>query len=103
MFRARGANDDKAMASIFVDNRVRFKKEGYRPKRTVKLALTCGEETSYVFDGAKLLAEKYHKLIDAQLALNEGGSGLLSKDGKRLYNGVQAGEKIYQNFTLEVT
>ena len=44
-FIARGSSDDKAMASIFVDNLMRYKKEGYRPKRTIKMALTCGEET----------------------------------------------------------
>src|SRR4051812_27054705 len=32
-FYARGASDDKAMAAIFVDSMVRFKQEGYTPKR----------------------------------------------------------------------
>jgi acetylornithine deacetylase/succinyl-diaminopimelate desuccinylase-like protein len=32
-FYARGASDDKAMAAIFVDSMIRFKQEGYRPKR----------------------------------------------------------------------
>ena len=40
-FYARGASDDKAQASIWTDLFVRFKREGYRPRRTLKLALTC--------------------------------------------------------------
>ena len=44
-FYARGASDDKAQAAIWVDTLVRFKREGFRPKRTIKMALTCGEET----------------------------------------------------------
>ena len=45
-FYARGASDDKAMAAIFTDSLIRYRKEGFRPRRTIKLALTCGEETS---------------------------------------------------------
>jgi acetylornithine deacetylase/succinyl-diaminopimelate desuccinylase-like protein len=102
-FIARGATDDKAMAAIFVDAMMRFKQEQYRPRRTIKLALTCGEETPNTFNGAEYLVKTHRTLIDAQLALNEGGSGLMSADGTRVFNGVQAGEKVYQDFTLEVT
>src|SRR5262245_39271783 len=41
-FYARGASDDKAMASIFTDSLIRYRKDGFRPLRTVTLALTCG-------------------------------------------------------------
>src|SRR6185437_4212473 len=43
-FYARGAVDDKAEAAIWVDTLVRYRAENYRPRRTIKLALTCGEE-----------------------------------------------------------
>ena len=43
-FYGRGVIDDKAMASVWVDTLMRFKREGFRPKRTLKLALSCGEE-----------------------------------------------------------
>ena len=102
-FYGRGTADDKAMAAIFVDAMVRYKKSGYRPVRDVKLALTCGEETPNDFDGAKYLVENHRELIDAELALNEGAGGRMSPDGQRIYNGVQAGEKVYQDFRLEVT
>ena len=41
-------------------------------------------------------------MIDAEFALNEGGGGCL-KNGKRVSNNVQASEKVYQSFRLEVT
>ena len=44
-FYARGASDDKAMAAVFTDNLVRYRKEGFRPRRDIKLALTCREDT----------------------------------------------------------
>ncbi|HVY87218.1 MAG TPA: M20/M25/M40 family metallo-hydrolase [Hyphomonadaceae bacterium] len=103
-FYARGASDDKAMAAIFTDSMVRFKKEGYHPTRGVKLMLTCGEESPNTFNGVKYLVANYRQLIDAQFALNEGAGGRLDLDtGKYIFNGVQAGEKLYQDYTLEVT
>src|ERR1700760_4120411 len=81
-FYARGAVDDKAMASIWVDTLVRFQREGYRPRHTLKMALTCGEETSGAFNGAEYLAKNKRDLIDAAFALNEGGYGLMDASGK---------------------
>jgi len=102
-FYARGAVDDKAMASIWVDTLVRFKREGFRPRRTLKLALTCGEETNGSFNGAAYLAANKRDLIDAAFAVNEGGGGMLDPSGKPMFLGIQVGEKLTQNFTLEVT
>ncbi|OFA00551.1 M20/M25/M40 family metallo-hydrolase [Duganella sp. HH101] len=104
MFYARGASDDKAMAASFVANMIRYKKEKLAPKRDVVMALTCDEEmVPSKFDGAEYLFNHHRALIDAEIALNEGGSGLLDKDGKPVRHGIQAGEKIYQSFQLEVT
>ena len=103
-YYARGSSDDKSMAAIFADTMIRFKKSGYKPKRTVKMALTCGEESPNTFDGASYLVEHHKPLIDAAFALNEGAGGRLDpKTGKYVFNGVQAGEKVYQDYTLEVT
>ncbi|MGE3304023.1 MAG: M20/M25/M40 family metallo-hydrolase [Hyphomonadaceae bacterium] len=101
-FTARGASDDKAMAAIFTDLLIRYREEGWRPKRTIKLALTCGEETPNHFDGARYLAENHRALIDAAFALNEGGGGLLDAQGQPYFLAVQAGEKIYQDYRLRV-
>ena len=103
-FYARGAADDKAQAAVWVDTLIRFKRENHRPKRTVKMALTCGEETAGAFNGAQYLAAERRDLIDAEFALNEGAGGRLDPaTGKYVYNGVQAGEKLYQDYTVEVT
>jgi len=42
---------DKAQASIWVDTLIRYKQEGFRPRRTVKMALTCGEESDGALNG----------------------------------------------------
>ena len=102
-FYGRGVADDKAMASIWVDTLDRYKQEGFHPRRTLKLALTCGEETSGAFNGAEYLAKNKRDLIDAAFAVNEGGGGMLDANGKPVFLGIQVGEKLSQNYTLEVT
>ncbi len=102
-FYARGAVDDKSMASIWVDTLIRFSKDGYQPPRTIKMALTCGEETIGAFNGAENLAAKHADLIAAGFALNEGAWGVLDEDGKRVMLTMQAGEKLPQDYELEVT
>jgi acetylornithine deacetylase/succinyl-diaminopimelate desuccinylase-like protein len=102
-FYARGAADDKAMAAIFTDLMVRYKAEGFRPKRDIKLALTCGEETPDDYDGVRYLVEHERALIDADFAINENGSGILDKNRKPVAIAMQAGQKVQQHFQLETT
>jgi len=104
-FYGRGSADDKAMAAVFLDLMLRLKKErGFRPKRDLIMALTCGEETSNRVNGVDYLLKNRRELIDAAFAINEGAGGLLSSDGqKHLVLQVQAGEKIHQVYTLEVS
>ena len=102
-FYARGTADDKSQAAIWTDTLVRFAREKYKPKRTVKMALTCGEETSGAFNGAEWLSKNRRELIDAEYALNEGGGGLSDGKGKLMVQTIQVGEKAYQDFTLTAT
>ncbi|MEZ5938991.1 MAG: M20/M25/M40 family metallo-hydrolase [Hyphomonadaceae bacterium] len=103
-FYARGASDDKAMAAIWTDAMVRYKQEGFKPQRSIKLALTCGEEGIGERVGVKWLVDTHPDLVDAAFALNEGAGGVIDeKTDAYLFNGVQAGEKLYQDFKLEVT
>lgn len=102
-FHARGASDDKAMAAVFVDSLVRYRKEDFRPARDIKLALTCGEETSEVFNGVSWLLEHHPGTLKAAFALNEGAGGELDANDKPIALQIQAGEKAYQDFTLEIT
>lgn len=100
MFYARGASDDKAMAAIFVDSLMRYSNEGFKPRRGLKLALTCGEETPDVFNSVRWLLETQPETLAAAFALNEGAFGELDASGKHVALQLQAGEKVYQDFTL---
>jgi acetylornithine deacetylase/succinyl-diaminopimelate desuccinylase-like protein len=102
-FYARGASDDKAQAAIWVDSLIRYRQEGYHPKRTIKMALTCGEEGGGPLNGASWLVNNRRELIDAAFALNEGAGGQLDDHGKRIAHTIEAGEKTSQSFTLLVT
>jgi acetylornithine deacetylase/succinyl-diaminopimelate desuccinylase-like protein len=97
----RGTTDDKDEVAIHVANLIRLKREGFVPSRDVIVALTADEEAGDN-NGVVWLLAKHRPLIDAAFALNEGGGGVL-KDGTRIANQVQASEKIYQSFELEVT
>ena len=102
-FYARGTLDDKAEAAIWVDTLVRLSEEKKRLRHTLKLALTCGEETSGAFNGAEWLTKNRRDMIDAAFAINEGAAGELDVQGRRVLLQVQAGEKTAQNFRFEVT
>lgn len=99
-YYARGISDDKAMASIFIANMIRMKKEGFVPDRDVIVALTADEEGGD-YNGITWLIDNHRDLIDAEFAINEGGGGL-EKKGKKTLNGVQLSEKVYQSFELEI-
>ena len=102
-FYGRGSSDDKAQAAIFTDTLVRLKQAGTKLRRPLKLALTCGEETGGAFNGANWLVTEHKDWIDAQFALNEGSVGLRDASGKKLSLGIQAGEKVYQDFRIEAS
>jgi acetylornithine deacetylase/succinyl-diaminopimelate desuccinylase-like protein len=103
-FYARGVSDDKAMAAIHVSNMIRYKQEKMNPARDIILALTCDEEHGdSKFNGVVHLLKNHRNLIDAEIVINEGGGGVMDKNGKPQFHAIQAGEKIFQNFQLEVT
>ena len=101
-FFGRGVSDMKAQDAIWADNLVRYHQEGYRPRRTIKMALTCGEEGGFL-NGANWLAQNQRELIDAGVALTEGGGGDLDARGQKLAVTVMAAEKTFVNAELEVT
>ncbi len=101
-FYARGVSDDKAQAAIWVDTLIRYRQEGYKPRRTVKMALTCGEDSDAV-NGAGWLTTHNRELIDAGIALNEGAGGQLDGQGNRVSHTILAAEKSPVSFTFEVT
>ena len=104
-FYGRGTSDDKAQAAIWVDTLIRYRKEGYKPRRPLKVALTCGEEGGSVgavrLNGAQWLADNRRDLIDAEFGLNEGAGGELDDQGKPVVHNVLAAEKAHRQFFLE--
>ena len=102
-FYARGSIDDKFMAAAFVETLVRYKQEGYTPDRDIIIALETDEE---ILDrdalGIQWLLKNHRELIDAEFALNEGGSVGL-KGGKPIRNTVQISEKVSLSYKLEVS
>jgi acetylornithine deacetylase/succinyl-diaminopimelate desuccinylase-like protein len=102
-FYARGVADMKAQDAIWIDIMLRYKAEGYKPLRTIKMALTCGEEGSGFVNGAGWLVANQRDLVDAGIALTEGGGGDFDDSGKKVALTVLAAEKSGANMTLEVT
>lgn len=100
-FIGRGVIDDKALAAIWVDSFIRMRREGFRPRRTIRMALTCGEESGDRVNGVRWLLANRPDAVKADFALNEGGHGIADGAGKPLALLLAVGEKQSQNFTLE--
>jgi acetylornithine deacetylase/succinyl-diaminopimelate desuccinylase-like protein len=102
-FTARGSIDDKAMASAFVSILTQLKREGFKPRRDIILALTSDEERGDVpSNGAYWLVNNQRALIDADFGINEGGGGEL-KGGRPLIHRMQVAEKVFITYELETT
>jgi len=101
-FYGRGSDDDKYMASAFIASLLRFKREGFVPDRDLVLVLETDEE---ILDangvGIRWLIRNHFDLIDAEFALNEGGS-VSVKGGRVRWNSIQTSEKMSITFRLEV-
>lgn len=100
-FYGRGTSDMKVLDAIWVDTLIRLRTEGFKPKRTIKLALTCGEETGARMNGIEWLGRHRPDLLAAEFALNEGGGGSTDGHGRVLSQAMQVGEKATRNFDLE--
>src|SRR5438067_1199851 len=99
---ARGVSDDKAMAAAFTAIALEAARGPQKLSRDLIVALTAGEETGGLV-GVRWLAQNHRDLLDAELALNEGGSLLVAPDLSRM-EAVQIGvaEKTFQSYQLTV-
>src|SRR5438093_2005888 len=99
---ARGVSDDKAMAAAFTAIALEAARSPQKLSRDLIVALTAGEETGGLV-GVRWLAQNHRDLLDAELALNEGGSLLVAPDLSRM-EAVQIGvaEKTFQSYHLTV-
>jgi acetylornithine deacetylase/succinyl-diaminopimelate desuccinylase-like protein len=96
----RGVNDDKAMAATFAAIALELARKKTPLARDVIVALTAGEETGG-FVGVQWLVKNRRELLDAEIALNEGGSVWVSNDFSHV-NSVTIGvaEKVSQNYRM---
>jgi len=99
-YYGRGTNDNKAGAAMLVANFIRMRREGFQPTRDLIILLTSDEETEQR-SIAWVLGE-HRDLVDAAFALNTDGGGGELKNGKPITFSVQAAEKVYLSFVLEV-
>jgi acetylornithine deacetylase/succinyl-diaminopimelate desuccinylase-like protein len=79
-------------AAVWIANLIQYKREGFKPDRDTIVALTADEEGGGPYNGVDWLLKNHRDLIDAELALNEGGWGEESK-GKKISNDLQVSEK----------
>jgi acetylornithine deacetylase/succinyl-diaminopimelate desuccinylase-like protein len=86
---------------VLVSTFLRLKREGYRPPRDLIVALTSDEEGG-PSNGVDWLVKNHRDLIDAEFAINLDGGGGHIKNGKHLFMAVQAAEKVFLTFKLEV-
>ena len=95
----RGSADNKFDTSMMIATLVQLRREGFRPSRTIILALSGDEETAMAT--TRILA---NKLEGAELVLNgDAGGGLLGEDGKPIIYSLQGGEKTYADFEISTT
>jgi acetylornithine deacetylase/succinyl-diaminopimelate desuccinylase-like protein len=101
-FYGRGTQDMKASDAILVLTMIRFKQEGYKPDRDIILALTADEEGG-TSNGVDWLLKNHRDLIEAEFVLNPDGGGVETEKGKPVIVSMDASEKLYADFELEVT
>jgi acetylornithine deacetylase/succinyl-diaminopimelate desuccinylase-like protein len=101
-FYGRGTLDVKDGAAILVATLARLKQEGYRPNRDLILALTTGEEGGSDYNGVEWLLANHRDLIEAAFVINMDAGDPVKLHGTRLMRTVQASEKVYVTFKLEV-
>jgi acetylornithine deacetylase/succinyl-diaminopimelate desuccinylase-like protein len=101
-FYGRGTADMKGDVAAMTATFLRLKKEGVRPARDLILALTADEEGGS-HNGVDWLMKNHRELVDAEFAINTDAGGGHIKNGKRLFLAMQAAEKVYLSFRLEVT
>src|SRR5580658_10006014 len=100
-FYGRGTQDMKSADAIMVATLIRFYREGFHPDRDIILALTADEETGSS-NGVDWLLRNHRELVDAEFVLNPDGGGVYTREGKPAMMSVDATEKLYADYQLEV-
>lgn len=99
-YYGRGTTDNKAGAAMLVANFIRYRQEGFVPTRDLIIVLTSDEETAQ--QSIDWVLRERRDLVDAAFALNTDGGGGELQGGTPATFSVQAAEKMYLSFALEV-
>jgi acetylornithine deacetylase/succinyl-diaminopimelate desuccinylase-like protein len=100
-FYGRGTEDVKDGDAFLVTTFMRLKREGYKPAGDIILALTADEEGG-ASNGVDWLLKNHRDLIEAEFIVNPDAGDFEMDKGKRLSVGIEASEKLYTDFQLEV-
>ncbi|MFZ3380692.1 MAG: M20/M25/M40 family metallo-hydrolase [Candidatus Acidiferrales bacterium] len=101
-FYGRGTGDIKDGDAFLVTTFIRLKQENYKPDRDLILALTAAEEGGTA-NGVDWLIKNHRDLIEAEYVINPDAGDFELDNGKRILIGIQASEKLYQDYNLKVT
>jgi acetylornithine deacetylase/succinyl-diaminopimelate desuccinylase-like protein len=101
-FYGRGSGDIKDGDAILMTTFIRLKQENYKPDRDLILALTADEEGG-ASNGVEWLIKNHRDLIDAEYIVNPDAGDFELDKGKHVIVGIQAAEKLYQDFELKTT
>jgi acetylornithine deacetylase/succinyl-diaminopimelate desuccinylase-like protein len=101
-YYGRGTQDMKESDAALVATFLRLRREGYKPKRDLILALTADEEGGK-FNGARWLVEQHRDLVDAAYVINPDAGGVELDHGRPVVAAVEATEKIYSDFQIAAT
>ena len=99
---ARGVSDDKFMASAFAAIALEQARSRAPLARDLIVALTAAEETGGDA-GVRWLIANRRPMIDAEIALNEGGGLFVTSDLARIESvRIGVAEKTFQSYQLTV-
>jgi acetylornithine deacetylase/succinyl-diaminopimelate desuccinylase-like protein len=100
-FYGRGSTDNKAGAAMLIANFITLKRARWQPSRDLIIVLSGDEETAQ--RGIQTVLSKHRDLLNAEIAFNTDGGGVRLRDGRPSVFELQASEKIYADYQLEVT
>jgi acetylornithine deacetylase/succinyl-diaminopimelate desuccinylase-like protein len=99
----RGTIDMKGQDTATLTALIRLKKEGFVPDRDIIVAFTADEEAGGDANGVQWLMQTHRDLVDAAFVINPDSGEPVTKNGRKLYMGVQTSEKEYMTFGWEAT